>query len=60
MWIINENEATRRHYNEELMDEPVEYNENGTAQVAEEVGEALCEHYDSIRPYEAEENSDSE
>jgi len=52
MWIKNDR-ATRRHYNDELMDEPVTYNANGTAQVPDDVGEALVAHYDAIRPYEA-------
>jgi hypothetical protein len=52
MWIINDR-ATSRHFNDELMDEPVEYNDNGTAQVTDDLGERLVEHYESIRPYEA-------
>lgn len=54
MWILNDNAATSRIYNDEVMDEPVTFNASGTAQVPEEVGEALVAHYDSIRPSEAE------
>jgi hypothetical protein len=48
MWIINENSATQRLFNRDLMDEPVEFSSNGTAQVSEDVGEALVDHYDTI------------
>ncbi|WP_161972941.1 hypothetical protein [Halostella pelagica] len=49
MYVINENSATRRLYNDEIMDEPVEFAETGTAQVDQELGEALVSEYDSIR-----------
>ncbi|WP_137288627.1 hypothetical protein [Natronorubrum halophilum] len=60
MYITNENTATRRLFNadltdedgEPLMDEPVEFAKNGTAQVTADVGEALVEQYDSITPKE--------
>jgi len=55
IWIINDR-STRRHFNEELMHAFVEYNENGTAQVPDDVGEKLVEHYDCIRPYSADED----
>lgn len=48
VWIKNTNTSTNRHYNADLMDEPVEYSENGTAQVSEEVAERLIEHYEQI------------
>jgi hypothetical protein len=54
MWIINDNAATSRIYNDDVVDAPVSFNENGTAQVADDVGEALVANYDAIRPYEAE------
>lgn len=53
MWIECTNDATRRLFNEDLMDEPVMFSENGTAQVNREVGEAMCAHYDAVRPYTA-------
>ena len=61
MWIQITNPATRSLYTDEivddegelLMDEPVEFNENGTAQVSEALGEALVAQYEDIRPYEA-------
>ena len=49
MYVINENRATRRLYNDEIMDEPVEFASTGTAQVPEEVGEALVAQYETIR-----------
>ncbi|WP_323190455.1 hypothetical protein [Halostella sp. PRR32] len=50
MFVINENSATRRLYNDEIMDEPVEFAETtGTAQVDQELGKALVSEYDSIR-----------
>lgn len=52
-WIETTNPATRRLFNEDVVDEPVTFNENGTAQVSADVAEALCDHYDTIRPYEA-------
>lgn len=56
MWIKNTNTATRRLYNEALtdedgeplMDEPVEFASNGKAQVTQDLGERLVEHYDTI------------
>lgn len=56
MWIKNTNSATRRLFNtditdddgEPLLDEPVEFASNGTAQVTQEVGAALVDHYDDI------------
>jgi len=61
MWIEITNPATRSLYtddlvddeDEPLMDEPVEFSENNTAQVSEELGEALVAQYEDIRPYEA-------
>lgn len=73
MWIEN-TRNTSRHYNAELLgdlvDDPVEdlpgdergivYNDTGTVQVTDAVGEALVEHYDAIQPYEAEATDESE
>lgn len=58
MYITNTNQATQSLYTEDLvdgddeplLDEPVEFADNGTAQVTEAVGEALVEHYDAIEP----------
>lgn len=50
MWIKCTNPATSRLYNADLMDEPVTFTENGTAQVPKAVGEALVDHYDVIEP----------
>jgi len=52
MWITNTNTATQRLFNEDLMDDPVEFAGSGAAQVTEEVGEALVDHYDVIEPKE--------
>lgn len=60
MYITNTNEATKSLYTEDLvddegeplLDEPVEFSDNGTAQVTADVGEALVEHYDAIEPKE--------
>lgn len=51
MWIKTENTATKRLYNEDLMDDPVSFFENGTTQVTEELGETLCSHYETISPH---------
>lgn len=65
MWIINESTGTRRLFNDDLLgdlvDDAVEDLPgdgqgvvfDGPTQVTEAVGEALCDHYDDIRPYEA-------
>jgi len=47
-------ESTTRLYNERLMDEPVEFASTGTAQVPQDVGERLVDHYDVIEPYDNE------
>jgi len=60
MYIQNTNTATQSLYTEDLvdddgellLDEPVEFAANGTAQVTAAAGEALVEHYDSIKPKE--------
>jgi len=36
------------------MDEPVSFNDNGTAQVSEDVGEQLIERLDDIERYDKE------
>lgn len=48
MWIECSNEATRRLYDDEFMDEPLEFNDSGSVQVKKEVGEQMIEHYPSI------------
>lgn len=68
MWIKCQNEATQSLYNEDVLgdivDDPVDdlpgdvygVELDGPVQVASKVGEAMCEYYDSIQPYEADEN----
>lgn len=53
MWIKCTNEATVRLYDADLLDAPVEFNDSGTAQVPQSVGESLIDHYDAIRPHDA-------
>jgi len=67
MWIENTADS-RRHYNEELLeavvDDPVADLPgddrglvwDGPMQVTKDVGEVLCEYYDSIQPYEADDH----
>lgn len=52
MYVTNTNTATQRLFNSDLMDEPVEFADSGTAQVTQEVGEALVNQYDAIEPKE--------
>jgi len=59
MWIKNTNPASRQVYDAELMDEPVSFSENGTAQVPSDVGEALIAHYEAIEPH-SDNNSDDQ
>lgn len=56
MWIRTLNPATSALYNEEYMDEAVEFSDNGTANVPREVGIALVEGFDSVIKYDAEED----
>jgi hypothetical protein len=49
MWIYNTNTATRRLFNDDIMDNPVEFNDTGTAQVPENVAAAMCDHYETIQ-----------
>lgn len=49
MWIQAPTHL-RRLYNAEVMEEPIEFNSNGTAQVTQEIGEQLVAHYDGIDP----------
>jgi len=51
MWVHCTNSATKRLYNEELMDEPVEFGDSSTVQVPADVGEAMVEHYDAIKEH---------
>lgn len=54
MWIKTSLERRVAFYDSEVMDERVEWSENGTAKVKSEVGEALIEKYDHIEEYETE------
>lgn len=47
-WIQNDNTATQRLFNDDVLEEPVEFNTTGSAQATEEVAEALVTHYDTI------------
>lgn len=47
-WIINQNTATRRLFDAEIMDEPVEFFSTGRAQTDAETAQALAGRYDSI------------
>lgn len=58
MWIET-TAGTTRLYDPEI-DTAVTFNDNGTAQVAAEVGEYLCEHYPAIEPYESDSDSDGD
>ena len=53
MWIRCTNEATERLKSPE-MDEPVSFNDNGTAQVSGDVGEQLIERLNDIERYDKE------
>lgn len=55
MRIQIDNDATTRLFNDDVMDEPISFDENGTAEIPDDVGEALVDHYDAIRPHEADE-----
>lgn len=60
MWIKTTQGATSRFYDAELMDAPVEFSENGTAQVPKDVGEELVARYDAIEHHETTTDSDSD
>lgn len=47
MWIQTDSDATRS-LKLPWMDEPVEFNDSGSAQVRQEVGEKLVEQVDAI------------
>lgn len=51
MWIQT-NAATVALHDTEITDEPVDFSSNGTAQVSQDVGEALIEKYDAITTYD--------
>jgi len=53
MWIRCTNEATERLKSPE-MDDPVSFNDNGTAQVSEDVGEQLIKRLNDIERYDKE------
>lgn len=46
MWIKDKRESQERLYNGDLMDAPVEFTTNYTAQVPKDVGEKLVEETD--------------
>lgn len=48
MWIECTNEATERLYVEGVTDEPVEFSDNGKAQVPSNVGEKLINRFVTI------------
>lgn len=48
MWIECTNDAVESLYVEEAMDEPVEFSDNGKAQVKEVVGRALVNRYEGV------------
>lgn len=50
MWIKNEADSTELKL--PFMDESVSFNDNGTAQVSEDVGEQLVETLDAIQRYD--------
>lgn len=52
MWIQTKHTATEELYVAEIMDEPVEFSANGTAQVKQDVGEALIQTYDGITEHD--------
>lgn len=52
MWIQTDKDNLVSLFNTEYMDEPVEFSENGTANVSEDVAEQLIDNYDSITPTE--------
>lgn len=58
MWIRTERDGTSRLYDAEL-DVSVEFSGNGTAQVAEDVGEQLIDKHDAIHEHTTESDSDS-
>lgn len=47
MWIETSG-PTKRLYDDEVMDAPVEFSDSGSAQVPADVGEALIDKYDDI------------
>lgn len=48
MWIRNDNPHTERLFNADLMNEPVEFTDNGTANVPADVARRLIDHYETI------------
>ncbi|WP_226479162.1 hypothetical protein [Natrinema amylolyticum] len=57
MWIQTDNQQLRSLYDADLMDDHydppgVEFSAGGKANVVQEVGERLVEHYDDISPTE--------
>lgn len=51
MWVKSERENLVR-LNIPAIDEPVDFNDNGTAQVSSDVGEQLINEFDTIHEYE--------
>jgi len=48
MWIKCDNDATAKLYDAEIMDEPVEFSDNGKAQVKKSVGKKLINKFGAI------------
>lgn len=53
MWITCTNPATRS-LRRPYMDEPIEFSDNGLAQVSSDVGEQLVEDLDAVEVHEPE------
>lgn len=50
MWIKQTGD-TKRIFNRDKMEEPLEFSSNGTAQVPQELGEYLVENYPNIKEH---------
>lgn len=59
MWIENTNSATRR-VKPPWADDPIEFSENGKAQVTRDVGERLLDEYPTLRVPSDDESSASD
>lgn len=57
LWIKCNNKATKGLFDADIMDEPIEFSDNGTAQVTNKVGEALVKRYGAIEPLNDEEGN---
>lgn len=52
MWIKNKNKATEKIFRKGWMEEPVDFSDNGKAQVKKKVGKRLIKEYNSIKEVE--------